>query len=64
MFELRNLETDDLEASELRVGALSADSINGVTKEEFSYLDGVRSNIQDQLEKLKTKAEDLLKMWE
>lgn len=63
LVELKNLSVDELECDELRVVHLTADTINGITKEELNCLKGVKGNIQQQIDKLNKELDDLIACW-
>lgn len=63
MMTLKDLETETLQAETLIVGNLTAQSINGITQTELSYLKGSTGSIQDKLTKLSKDSNNLLNGW-
>lgn len=64
MITLKDLEVESLQADTLIVDTVKVDSINGITPAELNCLKGSTTNIQDQLDRLKTGSENLVKGWQ
>lgn len=63
MVELKNLDVEELECDELRANHITCKTINGVTAKELSYLSGVTSNVQEQINALNATYDSFLDAW-
>ena len=63
MMKVGNLQVNTLKVGSIKIGAISVNSINGVTADELSYLNGIKSNVQQQLDDLNKSSETLKSLW-
>lgn len=60
---VRNAEVESLETARLVSKIINTEQINDTTKEELSFLSGVKTNIQNQLNVANTRLNKIIKLW-
>ena len=63
MMKVGNLQVESLKVGSIKIGAIKVNSINGVTAKELTYLNGVKDNVQAQLDNLNESSETLKNLW-
>ena len=63
MMNVGNLQVNTLNTNLMESEEIIATSINGVTAEQFSYLNGVKDNVKKQLDDLNQDSITLKNLW-
>lgn len=58
-----HLHTDSIESDTMFCNLINTSNINGISDTELNHLSGIRSNIQNQIDSITNKAEDLVAIW-
>lgn len=64
MFSIKNLEAETITADTLAVDEITTESINGLPAKEFSYIKGLRGNLQDQLTNAQDNIGKVIRGWQ
>lgn len=63
MMKVGNLQVNTLKVDSIKIGSIKVNTINGVTAEELSYLNGIKDNVQKQLDDLNESSNTLKNLW-
>lgn len=63
MMKVGNLQVNTLKVGSIKIDSIKVNTINGVTAKELSYLNGIKDNVQKQLDDLNTSSNTLKNLW-